>query len=366
MSQVYTLQSDPFYLLIFKNVDGMLVVDSKGIICFVNPAAETLLGKDSEVLIGSPFGFPVMAGEKVEVDIASRANTLLVAELRTADIIWQSQPASLISLRDISDRKQMEQALKRHATALETSVSELEAFSYMVSHDLWNHMRRIGQLNQALMDEEQSRMSDRGKAQMKQIQETCDRTKASIEALLQFSRVSHMEMVCSEFNLYPLVAELIEQMQLVYGDRAIKLPKRLSATVYGDKRLIRVALDNLLENAWKYTQHAANPQIEFGHFSPSRWPSNMPAEAQRPDVTVFFLKDNGIGFNMSNADDLFLPFRRLPSAGALEGSGIGLTTVQRIIHRHNGYVWAKSRLQRGTTICFTLSCRKDKDITAII
>ncbi|MFK8182684.1 MAG: ATP-binding protein [Phormidesmis sp.] len=350
--------TDPFYGLINSNVDGILVIDEDGIIRFVNPAAESILRKTSDELIDTPFGFPVMAGEKVEVDVASHTDTPLVAELRVADITWQARPASLISLRDITERKQMEQALTTHAEALRTSVSELEAFSYMVSHDLWNHMRRIGQLNEVLMAEELPNLSDRGKAQIQQIQNTCDQTKASIEALLQFSRISHMEMACGNFNLYSVVTELIDQMQLVFGDRPIKLPKRLTANVYGDKRLLRVALDNLLENAWKYTQTVPNPKIEFGQLSPSRWPRNMPTAAKRPDYIVLFVKDNGVGFNMADASELFLPFRRLPSAGAIKGNGIGLTTVQRIVHRHQGHIWAKSQLDQGTTLYFTLPTKK--------
>lgn len=349
---------DQFYRLILGNVDGMLVVDGEGLIRFVNPAAEALLGKSAEVLIGAPFGFPVMAGEKVEVDVASHTANPLVAELRTAEIVWQKQPAALISLRDITERKTMERSLKTHAEALENSVSELEAFSYMVSHDLWNHMRRIGQLNEALLRDEQPNMSDRGKAQVMQIQDTCQRTKATIEGLLQFSRISHMEMVCGEFEIYPLVAELMEQMQLVYGDRTTKLPKRNTLQLYGDKRLLRVALDNLLENAWKYTQKTDGPKIEFGHLSPSRWPKDMPEAAKQPDYAVFFMKDNGLGFNMANIDQLFLPFRRLPSAREFEGNGIGLTTVQRIVHRHRGHIWAKSQLEKGTTFYFTFPAKK--------
>ncbi|MEO1445034.1 MAG: ATP-binding protein [Cyanobacteria bacterium J06635_11] len=347
-----------FYHLFLGNVDGMLVVDGEGIIQFINPAAESLLGKPEAVLIGSPFGFPVMAGEKVEVDIASHTPKPLVAELRTADIIWKQQPAALISLRDITERKTMERSLKTHAEALENSVSELEAFSYMVSHDLWNHMRRIGQLNEALLRDEQPNMSDRGKAQVAQIQDTCERTKATIEGLLQFSRVSHMEMVCGEFDIYSVVTELMEQMQLVYGDRTIKLPKRSRKRLYGDKRLLRVALDNLLENAWKYTQKAHDPTIEFGQLSPSRWPKDMPAEAKQPDYAVFFVKDNGIGFNMANIQQLFSPFRRLPSANEFAGHGIGLTTVQRIIHRHHGHIWAKGQAEKGTTLYFTCPTKK--------
>lgn len=349
-----SLASDQFFTLIHKNADGMLVVDQQGIIKFVNPAAEVLLGRSESDLLGEPLGFPLMVGEKVDVDVQSHTQNPLVAELRTVKIIWSHQPAFLISLRDITERKALETALKARSDELQSAVSELEMFSHMVSHDLWNQMRRIGQLNQALLRGEQSTISDQGKAQAQQIQDISEKTKATIEGLLQFSRISQMEMAYSWLRIHDLVKELTEQLQLVYGHRVVKLSQSSSTKVYVDRRLLRVALDNLLENAWKYTETQEMPQIEFCQLSDSQQPESMPEVAKQPNYGLFLIQDNGIGFNMADMDDLFHPFRRLPSAKTFEGNGIGLTTVQRIIHRHGGHIWAKSAPNMGSTFYFTL------------
>ena len=136
--------------LIQSNADGMLVVDTQGVTRFVNPAAEVLLGRAGDTLLNEPFGFPIIAGEKTEVDVQSHTAKPLVAELRTAEITWEGHQAFLISLRDITDRKALERSLQSRTEALETTIGELEAFSYMISHDLWNHVRHIGQLATAL------------------------------------------------------------------------------------------------------------------------------------------------------------------------------------------------------------------------
>ncbi|MEM7066472.1 MAG: ATP-binding protein [Cyanobacteria bacterium P01_B01_bin.77] len=349
-----SIASDQFFTLIHKNADGMLVVDEQGIMQFVNPAAEVLLGRSGKDLVGEPLGFPLMTDEKVEIDVQSHTQNSLVAELRTVKIVWDQQPAFLISLRDITERKALEMDLKARSDALQSAVSELEVFSHMVSHDLWNQMRRIGQLNQALLQGEQSTMSAQGKAQVQQIQTISEQTRASIEGLLQFSRVSQMEMACSWLRIHDLVKELTEQLQLVYGYRALTMSKLSGTRVYVDKRLLRVALDNLLENAWKYTKIQETPEIEFSHLSASQQPASMPEMAKQLNYGLFMIQDNGIGFNMADIDDLFRPFRRLPSAKAFEGNGIGLATVQRIIHRHGGHIWAESIPSAGSIFYFTL------------
>lgn len=352
-----SIASEQFFTLIHENADGTVVVDEQGIMQFVNPAAEALLGRTQKDLLGEPLGFPLMVDEKVEIDVQSHTQNPLVAELRTVKIVWDHQPAFLISLRDITERKILETNLKDRSEALQSAVSELEVFSHMVSQDLWNQMRRIGQLNQALLRGEQSRLSEQGKAQAQQIQDISTQTKATIEGLLQFSRISHMEMAYSWLRIHDLVKELIEQLQLVYGYRKVQISESSSTQVYVDKRLLRVVLDNLLENAWKYTTTQEQPEIQFCQLSASQQPPSMPELAKQRNYGLFLIQDNGIGFNMADIDDLFRPFRRLPSAQTFEGNGIGLATAQRIIHRHGGHIWAQSAPDVGSMFYFTLPLR---------
>jgi light-regulated signal transduction histidine kinase (bacteriophytochrome) len=163
-----------------------------------------------------------------------------------------------------------------------------------------------------------------------------------IDSLLELSRCTRSTLINERVNLSAIAEAAFKNPQKTDPTRQISVRIAPQIEAEGDFRLLKTMLENLLSNAWKYTSKKANAYIEFGC-------------EQQGDKTIYFVKDNGVGFDMTDADRLFLPFQRLHKASEFEGFGIGLTTVQRIVHRHGGQIWAQSSVDEGTTFYFTLS-----------
>jgi two-component system, sensor histidine kinase and response regulator len=224
---------------------------------------------------------------------------------------------------------------------LEHKNRELESFSYAVSHDLRAPLRRIDSFSRAVQESQADRLDDTGRRYLDRVREASQQMSQLIDDVLYLARVTRAEMREQEVDLSGLVTLLLERMREAEPDRQIEAKVRPGVTVVADGQLLRIAIENLLENAWKFTGKAAGARIEFGQ-------TNVAGEP------TYFIRDNGAGFDMAYADRLFGPFQRLHLASEFPGTGIGLATVQRIIHRHGGRVWVEAMLGQGATFHFTI------------
>ncbi|HLP18049.1 MAG TPA: YfiR/HmsC family protein [Bacteroidota bacterium] len=249
---------------------------------------------------------------------------------------------------DITERKRAEeqirtlnQDLQERALALETANRELEAFAYSVSHDLRSPLRSIDGFSQVVIDEYRDRLDERAISYLRRVRNGAQNMSQLIDDMLNLSRVSRGEMNITHVNLSALCREIAAELQESYPDRKVEFLIQDGIDVRGDSRLLRIGLENLLGNAWKFTSMHPSARIEFG------------LDAQY-DPPVYFVRDDGAGFNMNFAQKLFGAFQRLHTAAEFPGTGVGLATVQRIIRRHGGTVWAEGEVERGATIYFTL------------
>ncbi|HVI49817.1 MAG TPA: ATP-binding protein [Candidatus Sulfotelmatobacter sp.] len=234
----------------------------------------------------------------------------------------------------------LELRVRQRTAELEAANKELGSFTYSVSHDLRAPLRRIEGFGQILADEYVGSIDERGQHYIRRIRAGANDMGEMIDSFLKLSRSTRGELAIEQVNLSALAADTIDQLREKEPDRQIEVNIQPDVGVQGDRRLLRVVLENLLENAWKYSRKADKPMITFGATNDA-------------GGTVFFVRDNGVGFDMANANRLFIPFNRLHKAEDFEGSGIGLATVQRILARHGGRVWATAAPGRGATFHFT-------------
>jgi two-component system, sensor histidine kinase and response regulator len=224
---------------------------------------------------------------------------------------------------------------------LELKNRELESFSYAVSHDLRAPLRRIEAFGRAVLESQGEQLDQNGRRFLDRIQEASRQMSQLIDDVLYLSKVSRAEVRQHEIDLSALVEIIFQRLRETDPGRTVETRVRPGVTVVGDGRLLRIALTNLLENAWKFTARESAPRIEFGMMTAMGEPT-------------YFVRDNGAGFDMAYVDRLFGPFQRLHLASEFPGSGIGLATVQRIIHRLGGRVWAEGIVGQGATFSFTL------------
>ncbi|HEY5921808.1 MAG TPA: ATP-binding protein [Kofleriaceae bacterium] len=224
---------------------------------------------------------------------------------------------------------------------LEAAVRELEAFSYSVSHDLRAPLRTISAFTQALAEDLRYQLDDKAKDHLRRVLAAAARMNDLIDALLELSRISRTPLGRHAVDISAMAVAVVDEL------RRRDVSRKLGATIEpglvaeADGRLVRILFDNLLGNAWKFTAKADSPHVQIG------------AE-RREGETIFFVRDNGAGFDMEYADRLFTPFQRLHSEREYAGTGIGLATVKRIVERHGGRIWAESTPGQGASFHFTL------------
>ncbi len=253
---------------------------------------------------------------------------------------------------EIHERKQAEAALEKHrghleelvaerTTELTTSNRELETFCYSVSHDLRAPLRAIDGFSHILLGDYADKLDDSGQDHLARIRTAAQHMAVLIDELLQLSRVSRMEMEMVDVDLSSLAMAVVAELKDADPARAVDVTIAPDLHAYGDKTLLASVITNLLNNAWKFTGKKAHVQIEFGHENTEHGPA-------------FFVRDNGAGFDMQFAAKLFTVFERLHTPEEFEGSGVGLATVQRIITRHGGKIWAEAEQGKGATFYFAL------------
>jgi PAS domain S-box-containing protein len=248
---------------------------------------------------------------------------------------------------DLRERKRAEAAvreaelLRREKDAVLEANRELEAFSYSVAHDLRAPLRGIHGFSDALLEDHGDKLDEEAKRLLGRVMAGAERMGQIIDALLALARLSRFEARREIVDLVPIARAIVEQLRVAEPGRAVEFvaPERIVAR--GDPLLLRVLLENLIGNAWKFTRQRPRAKVELGGLATEEGP-------------LYFVRDNGAGFDMAFVDKLFAPFQRLHAPDEFEGSGVGLATVHRIVRRHGGRVWADGAVGRGATFRFTL------------
>ena len=362
-------RSEERFRLMVENVQdyAILMLDPQGYVISWNTGAERIKGYRADEIVGQHFSrfYPAEDIERGKPD-----HELVVAaeQGRFEDEGWRVRKdgsrlwanVMITALRDesgklrgfgkvtrdMTERKKIEEEVRIRNAQLEAANKELEAFSYSVSHDLRAPLRAIDGFSLAVLEDYQDKIDAEGRAHLERIRAAAGRMGQLIDDMLQLARIARAEMVRDKVNLSRLAQEIASQLQASEPKRQTTFVIQPDLMVEGGRALLRVVLQNLLDNAWKFTGHQLHARIEFG--------------IQKQDSgQVYFVRDNGAGFEMQYANKLFGVFQRLHRQSEFTGTGVGLATVQRIIHRHGGRIWAEGATGQGATFYFVLQEKYD-------
>lgn len=357
-----------FRLVVEAAPNAMVMVDRDGLIVMVNAATERLFGYDRGDLLGRAVemlvpdrhrgahaglrgGFfrhahssrPMGAGR--DLFARHRDGSEFPVEIGLNPIQTETGLMVLSAIVDISDRAQklqrLNEALQDRTRELEAVNQELEAFAYSVSHDLRAPLRSMDGFSLALLEDYADRLDETAKDYLVRIRRGAVRMAQLIDDLLKLSRVTRSAITPIETDLSAIAREVMDELQQRAPERQVTVTITPDLRGIADPRLIRVVLDNLLGNAWKFTGRRPDATIGFGIGSVDGRPG-------------FQVSDNGVGFDMAYAHKLFAPFQRLHGTSEFDGTGIGLATVARVIRRHGGDITIQSEAGKGTIVSFTL------------
>ena len=448
-----------FQKIIIHNSISILIVSQNGIIRFANPAAEYLFHKSKEKLIGQPLGYPMLCDEVAEIIIPARNSINLIVEMRVVETIWEEEAVFLVSMRDVTERRNMEEQLrigeeryrslvelspfgifvhmegkcvfansagiqllggnypedvigqsvmrfvhpeyrelvvsrikslltderqlvpieekfikldgtpidvevsgikldysgkiavqlvviditerKKAEEQLEIMNSELNAFRFSVSEDSQAPLRAINGFVKALGDRANQKLDEIEISYLEKIKNAAANINSQIEDLLSLAKITRTELDLHSINLTSLCKEIVNEINQSNSSNDLELNLQTGMSIYADPDLMRIVMNNLLDNAIKFTKHRQYAKIEVGCFT-------------KDGRVIVFVRDNGAGFNMQYAERLFEPFQRFHSSDEFEGAGIGLAFVSRIIDKHNGQIWAESEEGKGSTFYFVV------------
>jgi PAS domain S-box-containing protein len=352
--------------------DTIIARDMSDIITFWNRGAEELygwswqevVGKNSQQLLQTEFPIPI---EEIRAELLrtgrwegelrktkADGSGVVVASRWSLRQDEEGRPTTILETNnDISERKQREEEIRKlnvelgkRTSDLEVSNKELEAFAYSVSHDLRAPLRHMVGFTELLQKHIGPTLDEKGHRYTRIILESAKKMGTLIDDLLAFSRIGRAETRETMVSLEQLVKEVLTDMQQETDGRKIAWKIGVLPNLYGDRSMLKLALVNLISNAVKFTRKHPQPEIEIGSMETNQ------------EGMVVFVRDNGVGFDMKYAHKLFGVFQRLHQSDSFEGTGIGLATVQRIIHRHGGRVWAESLVDRGATFFFSVTSRR--------
>jgi PAS domain S-box-containing protein len=361
------LDTIPSGVVIFEKPDGWVsYVNRRGLELYGKKTISPLLlpghSRESGLMKGDGRLFPprelpasraLLAGELIrdeEVVIKHSDGHRIVVSAHASPLRSEQGEitAAVGVFHDISRRKNAEneikelnEKLRRRTAELEEANRELEAFTASVAHDLRTPLIVMGSCSRRLMKKHADWLDAEGQEYMEQLLSTTRRMEEIIDDLMKLSLVTRMEIQYERVDLSSLAKSLRKEFQKTEPERQVDFRIAEGLRVKGDPQLLRVALQNLLHNAWKFTRRKSRARIELGVI-------------QGEDPPVFFVRDNGSGFDMVHAERVFNPFTRLHKSEDFEGTGIGLATVKRVINRHGGRIWAQSEVGQGATFYFTI------------
>ena len=364
-------QEERFRLIVTGITDyAIFMLDPEGHVVSWNAGAQRIKGYRAEEILGRHFS---QFYSKEDVALGKPADELRLAaqEGRCEDEGWRIRKdgtrfwanAVITALRDgsgrlrgfgkvtrdMTERKEIEERLEEQRRQLAHSNAELieankelESFSYSVSHDLRAPLRSIDGFSHALLEDCADKLPDAGQDYLNRIRSATQRMGMLIDDLLNLSRITRGEIHLEDLSISGLVHSILDSLGRAHPDRRIEFEIDEGLQVQADQRLLRVALENLLNNAWKFTSKCPLTRIDFG-------------KTNANGASAYFIRDNGAGFDPAYADRLFGAFQRLHTVAEFPGTGVGLATVQRIIRRHGGQIWAEGAVNKGATFYFTLA-----------
>ncbi len=344
--------------------DGILILDAEsGQIDDVNPFLVNLLGYSYDQFIHKTIwdiGFfkDIIANRdnfeelKAKKYIRYEDLPLETADGRKIDVefvsnVYQENNRSIIqcNIRNITDRKKIEEALARHALALTIANESLDAFAHSVAHDLRNPITVIKGLSDTINRLYSKSIDERMGELLGRISGSALKMNEIIDNLLMLYDISNKSLTMADIDLGTIADSVITELREFQPLRKVQFSKRGDLTAHGDFNLMTIMLTNLIGNAWKFTEKTDNSNLELSATS---------GKTIFGFRKTFCVKDNGAGFDMANAEEIFKPFKRLHSESEFKGTGLGLAIVHRIVLRHNGKIWAKGEPGKGAEIFFTL------------
>jgi PAS domain S-box-containing protein len=351
---------------------AIIMLDPHGFVTSWTSGAEKIKGYKADEIIGKHFTTFYTAEDKAsgkaELELQSAAR-----EGRFEDESWRVRKdgtrfwANVILVplrdlngnltgygkitRDLTQRKKAEDEMRKNSIALSAANKELEAFSYAVSHDLRAPLRGVDGFSQALMEDYGDRLDEEGKDYLKRVRAGVQRMGKLIDDLLNLSRLTRGQMRVGDVDLSKMARDIVEELRERDSHRKVDVIIQEGLETRGDAGLLGAALENLLSNAWKFSSKNPQARIEFG------------AQDINGEL-VYFVRDNGAGFDMAYADKLFGAFQRLHHTEDFQGTGVGLATVRRVIHRHGGRIWVDAKEGQGATFYFTISTPGQESLQA--
>jgi PAS domain S-box-containing protein len=364
LSRMATVVSDSNDAVIMHDFDGKILAWNRGAKETYGYTEAEALGRNVREIVAMPdreAALTLIQNIKQGDIVKSFELRRLAKDGRVLDVwltstLLRDEKGSPVAIatteRDITERNRTQEEIRElnaglerriieRTTQLEAANKELEAFSYSVSHDLRAPLRSIDGFSQVLLEDYADKIDADGQDALKRVRAAAQRMAQLIDDMLKLSRVTRSEMRLETVGLSAMAHAVLDELQRTQPDRQVDCVIAEGIVAKGDMQLLRAVLENLLGNAWKFTGKQGYARIEFGR-------------VQHDGETAYFVRDNGAGFDMAFVNKLFGAFQRLHTVEEFPGTGIGLATVQRVIHRHGGRVWAEGALAQGATFYFTL------------
>ena len=353
-----------FRAVIQAATDSIVGANGVGEIVFFNPAAEATFGYRSDDILGKPLwhlmperyrdahrkglerytstGEAHVMGKTVELWGRRKDGTEFPLELSLST--WKMTEGSFYTgiIRDISERKQAEEQLEHSVAALEAANREIEAFSHSLAHDLRNPLMIVTNFSHLLYESLHDSLGEQEAEDLRRVRDAGQHMVHIIDDLRDLADVNRAEISRVEVDLSATGQDVVDELRILVPDRDVAFEAEAGIKAFGDETLLRILLTNLLQNAWKYTGPTDDPRIELG------------VAENEGDVPTYHVRDNGIGFDNADNEVIFEAFHRLHTRGEYAGSGLGLATVERIVSRHGGRVWAEGIPGEGAVFRFTL------------
>ena len=279
---------------------------------------------------------------EVEHEFSTIGQRIMLLNARQIQRGLEKEKIILLAIEDITQRREIEKGLEKAHSELEFANQGLESFSYTLSHDLRNPLTAIGGFAWILSKKYGAIIGAEGNMILSGIISNSEKMNQLIKDMLDLAQINRTEIKWTTVNLTEMAKTLMDENQLRNPEQKMEIVISENLQVYGDHNLLKIALENLINNAWKFTSKRAESKIEMGSL-------------QKDDEIVYFIKDNGAGFDSTHAEKMFMPFQRFHSSSDFQGTGVGLSIVQNVLKRHRGRIWAESIVDQGTTFFFTIS-----------